>query len=61
MNITLRHHSIANDTYREKCKMLVINRSKGEIHKVDFRKLTDYNKEGDVICITDSSIINHMI
>ncbi len=40
--------------------MLVLNRSKGEIHKVDFSKLTDYIKEGDVICFNDSTIINHM-
>lgn len=49
MTIPLRPHWIANDSYREKCKMLVLNRSKGEIHKVDFSKLTDYIKEGDVI------------
>ncbi|EBP9708186.1 S-adenosylmethionine:tRNA ribosyltransferase-isomerase, partial [Salmonella enterica] len=42
MTILLRPHWIANDSYREKCKMLVLNRSKGEIHKVDFSKLTDY-------------------
>ncbi|ECY1399307.1 hypothetical protein F6592_01415 [Salmonella enterica] len=35
MTILLRPHWIANDSYREKCKMLVLNRSKGEIHKVD--------------------------
>ncbi|EPX7633148.1 S-adenosylmethionine:tRNA ribosyltransferase-isomerase, partial [Salmonella enterica subsp. enterica serovar Kentucky] len=34
MTIPLRPHWIANDLYREKCKMLVLNRSKGEIHKV---------------------------
>ncbi|EHQ2206686.1 S-adenosylmethionine:tRNA ribosyltransferase-isomerase [Salmonella enterica subsp. enterica serovar Muenster] len=34
MTIPLRPHWIANDSYREKCKMLVLNRSKGEIHKV---------------------------
>lgn len=45
---------------KKKCKMLVLNRSKGEIHKVDFSKLTDYIKEGDVICFNDSTIINHM-
>lgn len=60
MTILLRPHWIANDSYREKCKMLVLNRSKGEIHKVDFSKLTDYIKEGDVICFNDSTIINHM-
>lgn len=60
MTIPLRPHWIANDSYREKCKMLVLNRSKGEIHKVDFSKLTDYIKEGDVICFNDSTIINHM-
>ncbi|HAE7264198.1 S-adenosylmethionine:tRNA ribosyltransferase-isomerase [Salmonella enterica] len=60
MTIPLRPHWIANDSYREKCKMLVLNRSKGEIHKVDFSKLTDYIKEGDVICFSDSTIINHM-
>lgn len=49
MTIPLRPHWIANDSYREKCKMLVLNRSKGEIHKVDFSKITDYIKEGDVI------------
>lgn len=49
MTIPLRPHWIANDSYREKCKMLVLNRSKGEIHKVDFSKVTDYIKEGDVI------------
>lgn len=38
MTIPLRPHWIANDSYREKCKMLVLNRSKGEIHKVDFSK-----------------------
>lgn len=59
MTIPLRPHWIANDSYREKCKMLVL-RSKGEIHKVDFSKLTDYIKEGDVICFNDSTIINHM-
>lgn len=32
MTIPLRPHWIANDSYREKCKMLVLNRSKGEIH-----------------------------
>ncbi|HIC4117873.1 TPA: S-adenosylmethionine:tRNA ribosyltransferase-isomerase, partial [Salmonella enterica] len=42
MTIPLRPHWIANDSYREKCKMLVLNRSKGEIHKVDFSKVTDY-------------------
>lgn len=31
MTIPLRPHWIANDSYREKCKMLVLNRSKGEI------------------------------
>lgn len=36
MTIPLRPHWIANDSYREKCKMLVLNRSKGEIHKVEF-------------------------
>ncbi|WP_243403926.1 hypothetical protein [Salmonella enterica] len=51
MTILLRPHWIANDSYREKCKMLVLNRSKGEIHKVDFSKLTDYIKEGDVISL----------
>lgn len=51
MTIPLRPHWIANDSYREKCKMLVLNRSKGEIHKVDFSKLTDYIKEGDVISL----------
>ncbi|TMX23882.1 S-adenosylmethionine:tRNA ribosyltransferase-isomerase, partial [Salmonella enterica subsp. enterica serovar Typhimurium] len=56
MTIPLRPHWIANDSYREKCKMLVLNRSKGEIHKVDFSKLTDYIKEGDVICFNDSTI-----
>ncbi|EGB1928900.1 S-adenosylmethionine:tRNA ribosyltransferase-isomerase [Salmonella enterica] len=35
MTIPLRPHWIANDSYREKCKMLVLNRSKGEIHKVE--------------------------
>lgn len=60
MTIPLRPHWIANDSYREKCKMLVLNRSKGEIHKVDFSKITDYIKEGDVICFNDSTIINHM-
>lgn len=30
MTIPLRPHWIANDSYREKCKMLVLNRSKGE-------------------------------
>lgn len=60
MTIPLRPHWIANDLYREKCKMLVLNRSKGEIHKVDFSKVTDYIKEGDVICFNDSTIINHM-
>ncbi|ENZ2851120.1 DUF1493 family protein [Salmonella enterica] len=40
MTIPLRPHWIANDSYREKCKMLVLNRSKGEIHKVDFSKVT---------------------
>lgn len=55
MTIPLRPHWIANDSYREKCKMLVLNRSKGEIHKVDFSKLTDYIKEGDVICFNDST------
>ncbi|EBW2505024.1 S-adenosylmethionine:tRNA ribosyltransferase-isomerase [Salmonella enterica subsp. enterica serovar Stanleyville] len=60
MTIPLRPHWIANDSYREKCKMLDLNRSKGEIHKVDFSKLTDYIKEGDVICFNDSTIINHM-
>ncbi|EAS8876158.1 S-adenosylmethionine:tRNA ribosyltransferase-isomerase, partial [Salmonella enterica] len=53
MTIPLRPHWIANDSYREKCKMLVLNRSKGEIHKVEFSKLTDYIKEGDVICFND--------
>lgn len=33
MTIPLRPHWIANDSYREKCKMLVLNRSKGEIHQ----------------------------
>lgn len=28
MTILLRPHWIANDSYREKCKMLVLNRSK---------------------------------
>ncbi|EQB9176694.1 S-adenosylmethionine:tRNA ribosyltransferase-isomerase [Salmonella enterica subsp. enterica serovar Brandenburg] len=56
MTIPLRPHWIANDSYREKCKMLVLNRSKGEIHKVDFSKVTDYIKEGDVICFNDSTI-----
>lgn len=60
MTIPLRPHWISNDAYREKCKMLVLNRSKGEFHKVDFSKLTDYIKEGDVICFNDSTIINHM-
>lgn len=60
MTIPLRPHWIANDSYREKCKMLVLNRSKGEIHKVDFSKVTDYIKEGDVIYFNDSTIINHM-
>ncbi|EID7871467.1 S-adenosylmethionine:tRNA ribosyltransferase-isomerase [Salmonella enterica] len=60
MTIPLRPHWIANDSYREKCKMLVLNRSKGEIHKVDFSKIIDYIKEGDVICFNDSTIINHM-
>lgn len=60
MTIPLRPHWIANDADREKCKMLVLNRSKGEFHKVDFSKLTDYIKEGDVICFNDSTIINHM-
>lgn len=60
MTIPLRPHWIANDSYREKCKMLVLNRSKGEIHKVDFSKVTDYIKEGDVICFNDSTIINHI-
>ncbi|ECV3749065.1 hypothetical protein DNT72_03005 [Salmonella enterica subsp. enterica serovar Newport] len=32
MTIPLRPHWIANDSYREKCKMLVLNRSKGETH-----------------------------
>lgn len=41
MTIPLRPHWIANDSYREKCKMLVLNRSKGEIHKVDFSKVTN--------------------
>lgn len=58
MTIPLRPHWIANDSYREKCKMLVLNRSKGEIHKVDFSKVTDYIKEGDVICFNDSTIHN---
>lgn len=40
MTIPLRPHWIANDADREKCKMLVLNRSKGEFHKVDFSKLT---------------------
>ncbi|PNU72188.1 S-adenosylmethionine:tRNA ribosyltransferase-isomerase, partial [Salmonella enterica] len=61
MTIPLRPHWIANDSYREKCKMLVLNRSKGEIHKVDFSKLTDYIKEGDVICFNDSTINNRVI
>lgn len=56
MTIPLRPHWIANDSYREKCKMLVLNRSKGEIHKVDFSKVTDYIKEGDVICFNDSTL-----
>lgn len=34
MTIPLRPHWIANDSYREKCKMLVLNRSKGEIHNM---------------------------
>lgn len=54
MTIPLRPHWIANDSYREKCKMLVLNRSKGEIHKVDFSKVTDYIKEGDVIPLHDA-------
>nr|WP_254909101.1 S-adenosylmethionine:tRNA ribosyltransferase-isomerase [Salmonella enterica] len=61
MTIPLRPHWIANDSYREKCKMLVLNRSKGEIHKVDFSKLTDYIKEGDVICFNDSTINRNVV
>lgn len=60
MTIPLRPHWISNDAYREKCKMLVLNRSKDEFHKVDFSKITDYIKEGDVVCFNDSTIINHM-
>ncbi|EGE4889238.1 hypothetical protein B6G15_06800 [Salmonella enterica subsp. enterica serovar Rubislaw] len=61
MTIPLRPHWIANDSYREKCKMLVLNRSKGEIHKVDFSKVTDYIKEGDVICFNDSTFVDGII
>lgn len=35
MTIPLRPHWIANDSYREKCKMLVLNRSKGETCQFD--------------------------
>lgn len=57
MTIPLRPHWIANDSYREKCKMLVLNRSKGEIHKVDFSKLTDYIKEGDVMFFLKNMVL----
>lgn len=46
MTIPLRPHWIANDSYREKCKMLVLNRSKGEIHKVDGLKQTVNHQNG---------------
>lgn len=40
MTIPLRPHWIANDSYREKCKMLVLNRSKGEMSDGLFWPLT---------------------
>lgn len=60
MIILFRFYWIVNDLYREKCKMFVFNWSKGEIYKVDFSKVIDYIKEGDVICFNDSIIINYM-
>lgn len=52
MTIPLRPHWIANDSYREKCKMLVLNRSKGEIHKVDFSKLFLKIRLRRAVCVT---------
>lgn len=40
--------------------MLILNRSKGDFHKVDFSKIIDYIKKGDVVCFNDSTIINNM-
>lgn len=60
MAIPLRPNWISNDAYREKCKMLILNRSKGDFHKVDFSKIIDYIKKGDVVCFNDSTIINNM-
>lgn len=44
MAIPLRPNWISNNAYREKCKMLILNRSKGDFHKVDFSKIIDYIK-----------------
>lgn len=60
MAIPLRPNWISNNAYREKCKMLILNRSKGDFHKVDFSKIIDYIKKGDVVCFNDSTIINNM-
>lgn len=60
MAIPLRPNWISNNAYREKCKMLILNRSNGDFHKVDFSKIIDYIKKGDVVCFNDSSMINNM-
>lgn len=60
MAIPLRPNWISNNAYREKCKMLILNRSKGDFHKVDFSKIIDYIKKCDVVCFNDSTIINNM-
>ncbi|ECI3630848.1 S-adenosylmethionine:tRNA ribosyltransferase-isomerase [Salmonella enterica subsp. houtenae] len=60
MAIPLRPNWISNNAYREKCKMLILNRSNGDFHKVDFSKIIDYIKKGDVVCFNDSTIINNM-
>lgn len=40
--------------------MHILNRSNGDFHKVDFSKIIDYIKKGDVVCFNDSTIINNM-
>lgn len=60
MVIPLRPTWVSNDAHREACKMLVLNKSKGDFHKEDFGAIVDYIKEGDVICFNDSAMISNM-
>lgn len=60
MIIPLRPTWITDNACREKCKMLILNRSQGNFRKEDFSAIIDCIEQGDVICFNDSAIINNM-